>query len=224
MKSASFCAAAWLGMALLAGCSSFGGAPAAEQAPAQSAPAATKVNPALSIAVTQPAVDPQAQRAFDNALQAMRAGRSADAERMLKQLAQSNPELGGVHANLGLLYRQAGKLPEAAAEFEQAVQASPKQAAYRNQLGITYRQMGRFNDARDAYEAALAIDPRHSEALLNLAILNDIYLWNGTRALELYERYLALAPGGDAMVTKWVADLKHRMPAPVKVSAAKEAQ
>ena len=28
--------------------------------------------------------------------------------------------------------------------------------------------------------------------------------------LELYDRYLALSPGGDTTVTKWVADLKNR--------------
>src|SRR5262245_57962757 len=43
-------------------------------------------------------VDPRAQAAFDNARRAMRAGRTDDAERQLKALAASNPELGGVHA------------------------------------------------------------------------------------------------------------------------------
>jgi hypothetical protein len=45
-------------------------------------------------------VDPRAQGAFDTARRAMRAGRNDEAERQLKALAQSNPELGGVHANL----------------------------------------------------------------------------------------------------------------------------
>src|SRR5512134_732713 len=58
-------------------------------------------------------VDPRAQAAFDTARRAMRAGRHDEAERQLKALAASHPELGGVHANLGLIYRHAGKLPEA---------------------------------------------------------------------------------------------------------------
>jgi hypothetical protein len=41
-------------------------------------------------------------------------------------------------------------------------------------------------------------------------MLFDLYLWDGKRALELYDRYLTLTPGGDAKVSKWVADLKNR--------------
>ena len=48
--------------------------------------------------------------------------------------------------------------------------------------------------------------------MLNLGILHDLYLRDGKRALELYDRYLALSPGGDATVAKWVADLKNRKP------------
>jgi len=154
-------------------------------------------------------VDPRAQAAFDTARRAMRAGRNDEAERQLKALAQSNPELGGVHANLGVLYRQAGKLPEAATALEKAVQVSPRQALFYNQLGITYRYQGQFNKARDAYEKAIALDGTYASPVLNLGILNDLYLQDRKRALVLYDQYLALA-GSDAAVTKWVADLKNR--------------
>ena len=69
-----------------------------------------------------------------------------------------NPELGGPHANLGLIYRQAGKLPESAAALERAVKASPEQPVYFNQLGITYRHQGQFAKARAAYERAIELD------------------------------------------------------------------
>ena len=73
-------------------------------------------------------------------------------------------------------------------------------------------------ESRMAYEKAIALDPNYTAAMLNLAILHDLYLADGRRALELYERYLALSPGGDATVTKWVADLRNRKPAPITVS------
>jgi Flp pilus assembly protein TadD len=171
-------------------------------APAPAAAAPVQAEPEVP-------VDARAQAAFDTARRAMRAGRNDEAERQLKALAASNPELGGVHANLGLLYRQAGKLPEAVAAMEKAVQASPKQAVFHNQLGITYRQKGEFAKARDAYEKAIALDAAYPSPVLNLGILNDLYLQDRKRALALYDQYLALA-GGDAAVTKWVADLKNR--------------
>jgi Flp pilus assembly protein TadD len=193
-----------------------------EPAPAERAAAADKTRGAAATTVATPVatapvaqaepempVDPRAQAAFDTAKRALRAGRSDDAERQLKALAASNPELGGVHANLGVLYRQAGKLPEAVAALERAVQASPKQAVFQNQLGITYRLHGQFVKAREAYEKAIALDAVYASPVLNLGILNDLYLQDRKRALVLYDQYLALS-GGDAAVTKWVADLKNR--------------
>ena len=179
---------------------------------AASAPAA--VAPAEPEVVVSPAV----QRAYDDALRALRAGRVDEAERGLRAIAKSNPELGGPHANLGVLYRQSGKLPESAAALELAVQANPRQPIYFNQLGVTYRQQGQFTKAREAYEKAIALDPNYASAQLNLGILHDLYLADGKSALALYDRYLALSPGGDATVTKWIADLKNRKPAPITVS------
>ena len=133
-------------------------------------------------------------------------------------LAQANPELGGPHANLGVIYRQAGKLDESLAEIEQAARLGPRQPVFLNQLGIAYRQQGQFAKSRDAYQRALALDPGYAAAALNLAILYDLYLADTQRALELYGRYLALVPNGDPTVTKWVADLKNRKPGPITVS------
>lgn len=146
-----------------------------------------------------------------------------DAERGFKSLIQFHPELGGPHANLGVIYRQAGKLPEAVAALEQATRASPRQPVYFNQLGITYRMQGQFAKAREAYERAIDLDASYAAPVLNLAILHDLYLWDPKRAAEHYDRYLALTPGGDATVTKWVADLKNRKPAAAASAAASAA-
>jgi Flp pilus assembly protein TadD len=184
---------------------------------AASAPVAAK--PAVSDAPVSVAV----QRAYDDALRALRAGRNDDAERAFRALAQANPDLGGPHANLGVIYRQAGKLDQSASELEQAVRINPNQPIYFNQLGVTYRQLGKFDKARDAYEKAIALDANYAAPTLNLGILYDLYLGDGARALELYSRYLALSPSGDPAVTKWVAELKNRKAAaPVTVTASKK--
>jgi hypothetical protein len=46
--------------------------------------------------------------------------------------------------------------------------------------------------------------------VLNLGVLDDLYLGDSAHALELYTRYLALTPAGDPVVAKWVADVKNR--------------
>ncbi len=191
--------------------------PAAAPSAAES-PTPTLADRAAAVLRAETEVAPAVQRAFDAAREALRAGRVDEAERGFRALAKDHPELGGPQANLGLIYRQSGKLAESAAALEAAVKASPRQAAYANQLGITYRQQGEFNKAREAYERALELEPDYAAAVLNLGILSDLYLWDGKRALELYERYIALKPGGDAVVSKWIADLKNRKPKPITVS------
>ena len=166
---------------------------------------------AAKSAVVQP-VDSAAQRSFDAARRALAAGQTAEAEARFLALTQSNPELGGPFAGLGLIYQQAGKPAAAVLQFQAAVKASPQQPAYLNQLGVAYRQQGQFDKARQAYEAAIALAPGHATAMLNLGILNDLYLGDPARALEMYERYLLLTPAGDAVVSKWVVDLKNRKP------------
>lgn len=157
-------------------------------------------------------VDAAAQRAFDEARRAFAAGQTAQAERAFLALTQSNPELGGPHAGLGQIYLQAGKSAEAVLQFEAAVRANPKQPAVLNQLGVAYRQHGQFDKARQTYEQAIAMAPDYAVPMLNLGILNDLYLDDSQRALELYERYLLLTPAGDAAVSKWVVELKNRKP------------
>ena len=222
--------------ALLSGCGSVGmrlrdalpGASEAASAPA-SAPANAAAAEVAASAVAAPKaastgpIAPATQRAYDDALALMRAGHAADAERGFRALTQSDPELAGPHANLGLLARQANHLPEAVAELEKATTLAPGMAVAWNQLGLAYRQSGEFTKARDAYGHALAIDPNYATAVLNLGVLDDLYLGDSARALELYTRYLALTPAGDPVVTKWVADVKNRKPAGAAPAASASA-
>jgi Flp pilus assembly protein TadD len=150
------------------------------------------------------------QQQFDDAIEQLNAGRAEEAARAFLALTRTNAELGGPHANLGIIYRQTGKQAEAVAELEQAVRLNPQQPVFLNQLGIAYRQQGQFAKAREAYEKAIELDPSYSAPYLNLGILFDLYFWDSKRALELYDRYLALTPGGDDKVVKWVADIKNR--------------
>jgi Flp pilus assembly protein TadD len=90
------------------------------------------------------------------------------------------------------------------------VQLSANRAELHNQLGITYRMAGDFAKAKASYEQSISLDPTYAPAVLNLGILYDLYLWDGVRALELYDRYLQLTPDGDEQVKRWISDLRNR--------------
>jgi tetratricopeptide (TPR) repeat protein len=214
--AALLCGCGSVGMRLrdaLPGASTPASAPASDRAASAAAPRAASGASAAPKAVSTGPIAPATQRAYDDALALMRAGHAADAERGFRALTQSDPDLAGPHANLGLLARQAGHLPEAVAELEKATALAPGLAVAWNQLGLAYRQSGEFTQAHAAYDSALAIAPDYATAVLNLGVLEDLYLGDSARALELYTRYLALTPAGDPVVTKWVADVRNRKPA-----------
>ena len=213
--AAAGCSTVSDGMSAMKGAVSSGGSSSTT-----SSAAAAPVRPPPPVYDTP--VNPATQRAFDDASRALRSGRVDEAERAYRAIAQANPELGGPHANLGVIHRQAGKVDDAVRELETAVKLSPRQPIYLNQLGIAYRQQGQFAKARDAYQRAVALDPGYAAAVLNLGILYDLYLGDTQRALEQYARYLSLFPNGDPTVSKWVADLKNRKPGPITVSSRQE--
>lgn len=201
-------------------------APAIPTVAAQASPVPAPAAPSAPAAPAEPAepalppIDAGTRASFDEAVRMLRAGRLPEAERAFKALADKPPGLAGVHANLGLIHRKAGRLEESAAALQQAVKLSPKQASYHNQLGITWRALGRFDHARGAYETAIELDPSHAGALLNLAILNDLYLGEPARAAELYTRGAALLPAEAATINKWLVELKNRKAEPKLAASA----
>jgi tetratricopeptide (TPR) repeat protein len=83
-------------------------------------------------------------------------------------------------------------------------------AAGLSQAGVELREKGQFDKARESYERAITLDPTYAPAILNLGILQDLYLGDAPAALLQYQRYLALSNPPDPRVSKWVAELKIR--------------
>ncbi len=90
-----------------------------------------------------------------------------------------------------------------------------------NRSAIALRQQGQFDKAEQAYRDALAADANDSLAVLNLGILYDLYLNDTQQAMDLYARYLAMHPEGDAEVSKWITELKNRKPSKAAQQGAK---
>ena len=111
-------------------------------------------------AVTVPSpVPPAAQRAFDDARRALRAGRTDEAERGFRGAGAVQPRARRPACQPGPdLPPAPASSTEAVAALERRCKASPKQPVYFNQLGIAYRQQGQFDKAREAYEHAIALD------------------------------------------------------------------
>jgi len=157
-----------------------------------------------------PKVDPKVAAAYESALSAMRAGKAAQAEKALQQLAEQYPNYSGPQANLGILYFHQNKLEKAKAAFQASLEINPKNVVSLNHLGIISRGAGEFKQAQVYYEKALGIDPDYAFAHLNYGILLELYMGKLPEALKHYQRYQELTPKEDIEVKKWIIDLGRR--------------
>jgi tetratricopeptide (TPR) repeat protein len=193
-------------LALLGACHS--APPKASPAPAPVA--AHAPTPAAPEAATIPE---RATLQYAHALQLMKSGRDSDAELELKDLVVGYPQLTGPQLNLGLLYLRDSRLPEAEAAFKAAFELKPTNAVAGNELGIVERKLGKFAEAEAAYQRTIAAEPNYAPAHLNLGVLYDLYLAQPQKALDEFERYIAIA-GENKQVAGWMVELRKRVGAP----------
>jgi tetratricopeptide (TPR) repeat protein len=186
---------------------------AANAADAAGAPAAPGAAAANAQPVDSTPVPSRAAQQYAQALQLMKSGRNTDAELEFKQLAAGYPQFSGPQLNLGLLYLQESRFAEAEAAFKTALQLKPSSAMAANELGIALRKLGKFEEAEAAYLRAIAAEPDYAPAHLNLGVLYDLYLAQPQKALEEYERYVAIV-GENKQVAGWMVELRKRVGAP----------
>jgi tetratricopeptide (TPR) repeat protein len=159
-----------------------------------------------------PVPEPAAAQ-YAAALELIKSGKGTAAEPPLAQLAQAYPQFAGPELNLGLIYLRDGRLPEAVAAFKAALERNPHSAVAGDELGIALRRSGKFAEAEAAYQAAIAADENYAPAHLNLGVLYDLYLAEPQKALDQFERYIAIA-GENKQVAGWVVELRKRVAAP----------
>ena len=200
-------------------------------APAAAAPAGTPGGAAAAPAAGAPATSapaavhldvPAAARAdFTRAVNLMRAGNTADAERAFRQIATQYPQFAAPLVNVGLLQRKQGQLDKAEESLQSAVAREGTSAVAWTELGVTQRMRGEFKDAAASYQKAVEVDPLYAPAWRNLGVLEDLYLADPARALPAFEQYKALT-GEEKPVSGWIADLRQRlgMPAVKRPEAA----
>lgn len=148
---------------------------------------------------------------FQDAANAMQQKNWSRAESVLTSLAEKNPQLSGVHLNLGIVYKAKGDSEKAAAEFNRAITANGKNVEAYNHLAVLKREAGDFAGAETLYQKALTIWPFYPDGHKNIAILYDLYLAKPEQALPHYLAYQQLLPTPDKQLDSWIAELQRRL-------------
>lgn len=201
--------------------------PAAETAAPLAAGSTTAAVPSAVLPVGPRTPNPYSQNVqkyseqvevnFQDAANAIQQKNWTRAESVLTSLAERNPQLSGVHLNLGIVYKAKGDSEKAAAEFNRAITANSKNVEAYNHLAVLKREAGDFAAAETLYQKALTIWPFYPDGHKNIAILYDLYLSKPEQALPHYLAYQQLLPAPDKQLDSWIAELQRRLgikPAP----------
>jgi tetratricopeptide (TPR) repeat protein len=187
--------------------------PAASKLAPSAAPNAVPASAGNATPVDATPIPERAAQQYAQALQLMKSGRNTDAELEFKQLVAGYPQFTGPQLNLGLLYLRDSRLPEAETAFKAVLDMKPSNAVAGNELGIVERRLGKFAEAEAAYQRTIAAEPNYAPAYLNLGVLYDLYLAQPQKALDEFERYIAIA-GENKQVAGWMVELRKRVGAP----------
>lgn len=161
--------------------------------------------------VAVPEVRSRNRDRFAAATEALRAGRLTEAEGLLLQITDDQPELAGPWINLAEVFIAQGREDAARRALDKAIEANPANCAARTELGVMLRREGDFSGAESHYRACLEAAPDYRDAYLNLGILYELYLGRLEDALAAYRRYQLLASEPDRRVAGWVMDLERRL-------------
>jgi aspartate beta-hydroxylase len=126
------------------------------------------------------------------------AGRMAESDQLLANVAQRAPNHPAVLNELGVRMMARGVSDQAQLLFSRAASANPNQPSIWANLASSLKALGRRVEEFDAIEKALALEPRHLSALLQKA---DYFEWCGDprNAAQAYQAALDSLPAGAAI-------------------------
>jgi Flp pilus assembly protein TadD len=130
---------------------------------------------------------------FENAVARQNAGQLAEAIAIYNRIILLEPNLPGVHSNLGNIFNALGRFSEAEKAFRKAVLLKPDFAVAYSNLGNALKDQGRPQEAETAHRHAIALNPGLPEAHSNLAV-TLVALGKFEEAEKAYHQAIRLKP------------------------------
>ncbi|WP_394129931.1 tetratricopeptide repeat protein [Shewanella maritima] len=132
------------------------------------------------------------QQQFQQGIEAMKQQQWTVAQQQFDAVISQNPTLSGPWVNLSLIAIELGQPDIALQHIEKALQLAPNNPYARQVFALLLTEKGEFKQAKQQYLRALNIWPDYPQALVNLAILLEMYQGELLQAREYYLAYLNL--------------------------------
>jgi tetratricopeptide (TPR) repeat protein len=142
----------------------------------------------------------EANRLFNQGLQAYQKGRYTDAIAPLKRVIELKPKDEMALSLLGIVYLQLGSLNEAEAYFKRTLDVNSKNVDAYNNLSLVYYKQQRYEAAISELRESLSIQPNNADTVRSLA---SMYLEMGQteEAIREYKRVIQLDPKSESAYT-----------------------
>ncbi|UCC99735.1 MAG: tetratricopeptide repeat protein, partial [Phycisphaerales bacterium] len=110
-------------------------------------------------------LEPQRASSYERmAYTAVERGEFERAVAIARKALKINPEMPGVHSQLGRALRGLAKPTESLVALKEAVEISPESAENHHLLGQAYHDLQQYEQAKQSYMNALKINPSYTEA------------------------------------------------------------
>jgi tetratricopeptide (TPR) repeat protein len=115
---------------------------------------------------------------------------------MLEGILAKEPANRNAWVQLGHNYFDSDQPMKAIEAYEKALALNRSDANVLTDQGVMYRRLGWFDKAIKNFEEANKLNPNHQQSLYNLGIVYRYDLQDFPKAIEVWEKFLVVNPGG----------------------------
>lgn len=116
------------------------------------------------------------------------ARRIAEAEKIVER----EPKNLNVWISLGNDYFDTEQPQKAVHAYGKALELDPSNPNVLTDQGVMYRKLGQYDKALANFDQALKLEPKQLQALYNMGVVYAVDLKQRSKALPIWERYLAI--------------------------------
>lgn len=115
---------------------------------------------------------------------------------MLEGIVAKEPANRNAWVQLGHNYFDSDQPMKAIEAYDKALELNANDSNILTDQGVMYRRLGWFDKAIKNFEQAYKLNPNHQQSLYNLGIVYRYDLQDFPKAIETWEKFLAINPGG----------------------------
>jgi cytochrome c-type biogenesis protein CcmH/NrfG len=114
-----------------------------------------------------------------------------------EQIVAREPNNAQAWIQLGNDYFDTHQSRKAIEAYGNALKLAPNNPDVLTDQGVMFREVGEYDKAIANFEKANQIDPKHTQSLYNLGVVYGYDKKDAARAIETWNRVIAVAPGSD---------------------------